>query len=260
MRSNQPRRVNWFIHEYRKMKIKIISAYNEGYEDIGSLSAKSIALYSIAHGYDYEIFKLENFDRPASWSKIYYLMQEIQKKTHEYLFWVDADACFIRSDADIADETISQKDIYLVNHLCTRRPDKNERGLHVQSEIPNCGTMLIKSTDWSSRFLKLVWDDIDYLHHVWWEQAVFHKLMGYHYEISHGQFKNVPNEQVMSHFGWLNGIWNCVPTSSQGDMGVPITVNPHNPAILHFAGMKNSIRIEEMRKLKMDTTPLYKIK
>jgi hypothetical protein len=239
------------------MRIKIISAYNEAFEDVGSISAKSIALYAIAHNMDYEIFKLENFDRPPAWSKIYYLMQEINKNQYDYILWVDADACFIRSDVNIADEIQIDKDMLMVNHFCMRRPMPDQYGLYVMSEIPNTGVLLLKSSTWCLRFLEKVWSDVDFLHHVWWEQSVFHKLMGYHFEITHGQFKNVPNVEIMAHIGWLNGIWNCVPTSSVGGVGQPLTINPYDPVIVHFAGMKNHFRLQEMRRLKLNSISLY---
>jgi lipopolysaccharide biosynthesis glycosyltransferase len=234
------------------MKLKIITAYDDGYKDVGDLSAKSIALYAFANNFEFEIFNVNTFDRPPAWIKIYLLIQEIKSNKYDYILWVDADACFIRVDKNILDEVRPDKDIYLVNHLCTIGRLDGCPGLSLQCERPNTGVMLVKASNWSTQFLETIWQQEEFINHGWWEQAALHKLIGYHYEISNGATKNEPVESILSHIHWLNNRWNCVPTAMDPTTDEPIVKNQLDPIIIHYAGMKNELRLNEMNKLKLE--------
>jgi len=234
------------------MQLKIISAYNQHYKEIGDISARSIALYATANNFDFEIFNIDNFDRPPAWIKIQLLIQEINSKKYDFILWIDADACFIRVDKNIMDELKPNKDFYLVNHRCTIGQINEFPGLSVQCERPNTGVMLVKTTEWSKRFLENIWRQEEFINHGWWEQAALHKLIGYHYEISNREIKNNPVSEVLSHIHWLNSRWNCVPTAENLTIDEPITKNAFDPVIVHYAGMKHEMRLKEMKKLKLE--------
>lgn len=234
------------------MKLKIISAYNQHFKEVGDISAKSIALYATVNNFEFEIFNIDNFDRPPSWMKIYLLIQEIKSKKYDFILWIDADACFIRVDKNILDEVKLNKDFYLVNHICTIGQIKGFPGLSVQCERPNMGVMLIKTTDWSKQFLENIWQQEEFIHHYWWEQAALHKLIGYYYEISNRKIKNDPISEVLSHIQWLNSKWNCVPTVGDPRSDEPLTKNAFDPIIVHYAGMTNEMRLKEMKKLRLE--------
>ena len=66
-----------------KYKIKIISAYNEGFKNIGEFSAISIKKYANKFKYDYQIYKIpNNFDRPLAWYKIKLLRELIKNEKY----------------------------------------------------------------------------------------------------------------------------------------------------------------------------------
>ena len=238
-------------------RLKIITAFDEGFADLGAISAKSIAHYAVAHDYDYEIFRDVNVGRPPAWAKVHYLMAELRAGKYDYLLWVDADACFVRLDQDILEEAAADKDISLVNHMCLNGPLTDYPGLHVMSERPNTGVMLVKATNWSLAFLEKVWAQEDCIDSGWWDNTAFHKLMGYFFEITEGKEKNRLVDEVMEHIGWLDCTWNSVPTPADGISGMPVTINAYNPVIVHFAGMKKERRLEEMQALVLHDVSLH---
>ena len=74
--------------------------------------------------------------------------------------------------------------------------------------------------------------------------------MGYTYEISGRTEKNNPIANVMSHIGWLDDIWNAVPTSIHKNLtGKQVTQYPYNPIIIHFAECLNEVCMKEMGAL-----------
>jgi hypothetical protein len=235
----------------KQSRLKIITAFDRAFDQIGELAAKSIAQYAAARGYDYEIFRDVKVGRPPAWAKIHYLMAELRAGKYDHVLWIDADACFARLDRDILAEAPADADIAMVNHLCLRSTLADYPGMFVVCERPNTGVMLVKATDWSLEFLEKVWAQEDCINGQWWEQSAFHKLMGYHYEITNGAEKNRPVDEVLRHIGWLDCAWNCVPTPANGISGVPVAINAFNPVIVHFAGMKNERRLKEMQDVLM---------
>ena len=242
----------------RQSRLKIITAFDRGFAQIGALAAKSIAQYAAAHGYNYEVFRDIDVGRPPAWSKVHYLIAELRAGKYDYLLWVDADACFARLDRDILEEAPEGKDLSLVNQMCLRAPLADYPGMYVVCERPNTGVMLVKATDWSLQFLEKVWAQEDCIHGRWWEQTAFHKLMGYLFEITEGKEKNQLVEEVMAHIGWLDCAWNSVPTPANGVSGIPVAINAYKPMIVHFAGMKNEQRLKEMQSLEMDDASLHR--
>jgi hypothetical protein len=230
-------------------RLKIITAFDQAFAQIGEIAAKSIAHYAVAHGYDYEFFRDVNVGRPPAWAKVHYLMAELRAGKYDYVLWVDADACFVRLDKDILDDAPADKDISLVNHMALRAALADYPGVYAVCERPNTGVMLVKATDWSLEFLEKVWAQEDCINGRWWEQTAFLKLMGYLYEITDGKEKNQPVDAVMAHIGWLDCEWNAVPTPANGVSGVPVVINAYQPVIVHFAGMKNERRLKEMQSV-----------
>jgi len=241
----------------RQSRLKIITAFDQGFAEIGALAAKSIAHYAVAHDYDYQIFRDVNVGRPPAWAKVHYLMAELRAGKYDHVLWVDADACFVRLDRDILEEAPADKDISLVNQMCLRAPLADYPGVYVVCERPNTGVMLVKATDWSLEFLEQVWAQEDCINGRWWEQTAFHKLMGYLFEITEGKEKNQLVDEVMEHIGWLDCAWNSVPTPANGISGMPVAINAYNPVIVHFAGMKNELRLKEMQAVVMNGVSLH---
>jgi hypothetical protein len=248
---NDEEKVKYLSTDAITRKLKIITAYDDAFKQIGDVASRSIRIYASIFGFDHQTYFNTKLDRPPAWAKIAHLINEIKSGTHEYILWVDADACFIRGDVNIMDSLSDEKDIYMVNHLCTRNSVKNMPGVYFQCERPNTGVLLVKSNKWSLEFLEAVWVQKDCINHEWWEQAAFHKLMGYFYEISHGERINKLNEDVMSHIGWLDNSWNSVPTKSSITQNEIVT-NSIAPSVIHFAGINNNERLKMMKNLRFN--------
>jgi lipopolysaccharide biosynthesis glycosyltransferase len=230
-----------------KVTLKIITAFDENFAALGKHCSNSIINYAKYHHFDYGIYNVSRFDRPPAWAKIECLIREAKLKIHDYILWVDADAIFVRLDENILFQLPKDKDIFMCNHLVSLENISGCLGLSVQCERPNTGVILVKTTDWSINFLEQVWAQTDFINHGWWEQAAFHKLMGYSFEISDRTIMNQPVENVMSHIGWLDNIWNAVPTTINKTVtGKQLTQYPYRPVIIHFAGCLNEVRIKEM--------------
>ncbi len=239
------------------MRLKIISAYDENFSEVGKFSEKSIKIFSAARGCDFEIYRSLDPSRPPAWSKIKYLLENILNGGFDYILWVDADACFVRADMDILEGISLDCDIHMVNHLCRIETPKKMQGLEFYCERPNAGVLLVKCSQWSVEFLRKVWAQNAFINHGWWEQAAFHYLMGYHFEISGHKKQNSIVKDVMSHIGWLDGAWNSVPTGSGDGVTPPLVIQPTRSAILHLAGMPQELRIKTMRSLVFNSFPFF---
>lgn len=227
------------------MRLKIVTAYNDGFSELGDLCAESALAYAAKYGYEFEAIKLHSLDRPPAWYKIKILINEIGRENIDWVLWVDADAIFKNFKINVMDYVDQKLDIHMVKHRCPVGPLKGADGLWLYAERPNTGVMVVKKSDWSARQLDKIWNATQYLNHKWWEQAAVHDLMGYHFEISGGSRSNMPNSDFLSHVGWLPAIFNSVPTPT---MGVPAH-NEYDPVIVHFAGMENSERLFHMQKI-----------
>lgn len=232
--------------------LKILSAYDDNFSEIGAISEKSIRLYATLHNADFEVRRNFQTGRPPAWAKIRYLIDEIRKGEHEFLLWIDADACFVRGDADILICVRPEKDLFLVNHCVNGGMLTNFPGVHAYFERPNTGVILARSSRWSLEFLERVWNKTEYMNHPWWENAALMAEIGYWQEISHGAKPNQPDQRTLAKIGWLPLEWNSVPTEVNGE---PAGI-AQKPIILHFAGMPNESRIREMRQLQFAPIPL----
>ena len=231
--------------------LKLITAYDHNFEEIGNISSKTMKIYTTIHGFSFETYREIDKNRPPAWSKIRLIIEELNKNEHEYILWIDADACIVDPKHNILDHIDRTKDIHLVNHMCTLGQISNRPGLYLQVERPNTGVLLVRNSSYSLEFMQNVWNMEQYLYHDWWEQAAVHDLLGYNYEISRGAKVNQFNTDRIDRIGWLKGQWNAIPTSADEQHGYPVCKFPLEPIIIHYAGIQNSIRLQLMKKLQI---------
>lgn len=223
-------------------KLKIITAYDDNYKQIGDLSAKSIRLYAACHGYDYEIFPLAPIDRPPAWQKVKLVKDELAKGEHEFVMWVDADACFVRGDRDIADELDADKDFFIVKYIINERP--LAKGVFWGIERPNTGVFVARRGDYCLRLLDEVWAKDKYCQHPWWEQAALMDIIGYRVELTNDVNANNFDNPWTEKIKWLPLEWNS------WDRWKPECIGEvFDPVIIHYPGRPQDFRIEHMSKL-----------
>lgn len=145
---------------------KIITAYNNKFKELANYNIPIIKNYCEYYGYSYQIYEIpENYPRPAAWSKIDYLIQEINNRPNQYTLWIDADAIILRHDIDLWSFVEPEKYFYLSR-------DNNNI---------NTGVMLLKNNDIIKKFLTKSWSLTKYLNHIWWEQASIIELIDTNY-------------------------------------------------------------------------------
>jgi len=139
------------------------------YVELLAISSITFEAYAALHGYDLRLStQLLAPDRPPAWSKIALVRQLLER--YDEVLWVDADAIFLDISKDIADLIRSDKDLYLVEHIWAENDSWR---------AANTGVFLVRSTDWSRRFLDRVWMAERFIDHAWWENAAVLDLLGY---------------------------------------------------------------------------------
>ena len=118
--------------------------------------------YAERHGYDYFEFHEEkwNRDRPIAWSKVPVWSEfAAMKDKYDYLWVSDADVLITNHDLKLEDWIISllpsNKDLLICWDSCG---------------TPNSGNMILRTSEWTVDFFNRVWDQTQYLYHIWWEQ------------------------------------------------------------------------------------------
>lgn len=227
-------------------KIKVVTAYDQGFASVGNIAAKSIAVYAAANGLDFEILPMPAMDRPPAWGKIAIIANQFANCRADFLLWVDADACFVRTDRNIAEVVKDGKDFYLVSHQIQKaRPSP---GIVVYAERPNTGVFLIRRSEWSLKFLNSIWQMTKYISHPWWENAAVLDLLGYRFELTGNMADNKLEQQILEKVDWLPLEWNSLPCLGRMNE-VAYSGEVFEPIIVHYAGVKMEDREPLMRAL-----------
>lgn len=127
--------------------------------------------YCAKHGYDYVEAHDEswNRERPVAWSKVL-LWKRYAARTDTYDFiWI--------SDADVY---ITNPEIRLEDHVLPLLPIGKDLLLTYDTcQHVNSGNMILRPGAWAVEFCQRVWDQTDYLYHIWWENAAICHLMAH---------------------------------------------------------------------------------
>ena len=97
-------------------KLKILSGYNYRYRNVGKESEKTIIKYANYFNFDYEIDKRNSFERHFYWLKIKMLIDHLEKGSHQYYLWLDADTFVCRYE-NILDHVDRSKHICIHNQF-----------------------------------------------------------------------------------------------------------------------------------------------
>jgi|TARA_B110000114_G_scaffold178949_1_gene212685 hypothetical protein len=229
------------IKNTKKYKIKIITSYDDKYKNIGDITSKTFKKYAEKYDYVFENVKMPKMDRPYAWSKINILLDEIQKNNFEYLLWVDADSYFNNYEKNISEIIDEKKEIYMVKHYCEVHKGTKFKNTKLTILRINSGVMLLKSSDYNYNFLTKVWNNKKFINHPWWEQAAIMDIIGFRAELNHNLNDNIGNS-ILDKIKFLSGRWNSIPSN------LDLSMEKHNPIIIHMAGMKNENREKYLKK------------
>lgn len=187
-------------------RVTVLTAYDAGYAAVGDVSRANKTAYCARHGYRF-VCRTDGFDpdRPSSWSKVPFIRAELAAA--EWVFWTDADALVMNAAVPVTRFVQDCVDVVLSG-------DPNH-GI-------NAGHMLVRSTEWSARFLDRVYARTEFLHHPWWENAAVIRLYA-------------EDEDVRRHAAVVpNALFNGFPYPDAGYTS--------GGFVAHFAGMTGADR------------------
>jgi hypothetical protein len=129
----------------------------ETYKEATRYATRSKEIYCAKHGYPFfDEEDLVDHSRAFSWSKIPLILRHLPD--FDYIVWIDG-------DAQIMDPSIRLED--RIDYLSEGRDITIARD-HV---CPNMGVILIKNTEWSRKFLNLIYDQEHMIDAANWEQC-----------------------------------------------------------------------------------------
>ncbi len=233
----------------KNKKLKILSGYNFRYRSIGKKSEESIIKYANHFNFDYEIDKTNKFERHFYWLKIKMIIENLEKGTHDFLFWVDADAFFCKFE-NILDHVDKSKHLFVHNNFFKSSHKTKYKFVNYLTWAPNVGVLLIRNTNWSLNFFKNVWNKKKYLDHFWPDNAAFMDELGFKAEISKISSNSV-NKDTLKKIFFLPGTWNSMPKKNYKNPEKDEVSNFYfDPIIIHLAGIRKRDRLKFIRDYK----------
>lgn len=186
------------------------------------LAREPLEDYAARHGYDLVVEQEPVApERPLSWSKIPLLRRALAD--HDVAVWVDADAIFVDTSADLADELEPDRFLYFVQH---RFGDL---------DAGNCGVLMLRSSWEAEEFLDRVWSMTQFLDHPWWEQGAVLTLLGYEVPLDACHARIRRPSAWFTRTKLLTNEWNS------------IRLDPApRPRIKHYAGETHEARVRGM--------------
>jgi hypothetical protein len=130
------------------------------------LAREPLEDFAARHGYDLHLqTEAEDPSRPLSWSKVPLLRRLLGE--YDVAVWVDADAIFLDTSRDIAEELEDDRFLYLCMHR------------YEGQDAANCGILMLRSCDEALALLDDVWAMTEFVDHPWWEQAAILTQLGF---------------------------------------------------------------------------------
>ncbi len=178
--------------------------------------------YANKHGYTY-IQGDESFwdrERPISWSKIPFLLKQLETIPEGDIVWL--------SDADVF---ITNPTYKLETHVLPLLPAEKDMLMTFDScGHVNAGNILMRNTPWLRDFWKRVYQQTDCIYHIWWENAGILKLM----ETNSSDAEKIQITHECKRFNaYLMGLPNA-PLWEPGDF------------LVHFAGVYDSKKMNSL--------------
>ena len=137
----------------------VVSLATDEIVELRNVSFPNKVAYAERWGYGCIMSTVAEATRPASWSKILLLLNNLGRS--EWLWWSDADSVVTCFEVTLSSLVVSGADLI----LCS---DTN--GI-------NCGSMLVRSCGAVESFLQAVWQEAQFVNHCWWEQAAVRFLL-----------------------------------------------------------------------------------
>jgi galactosyl transferase GMA12/MNN10 family len=188
--------------------------------------------YAARHGYRYIQGEEEWWDRerPIAWSKLGFWKAHLEKAEEGALFWISDADVYITNEERTLDTTVlplfpPSADILMTFDSCGHE---------------NSGNMLFRNSPWLRSFLDRVWNQTEFLYHIWWENGaishLYHSDLTVRAKIEVTQEARSFNAYLMGHPG--AALWE------PGDL------------LVHFAGIYDSDQMRGLiARIKVGETP-----
>jgi glycosyl transferase family (putative galactosyltransferase) len=162
-------------------------------------SGETFRRYALKHGYEYvQGSGAMAEDRPVAWAKIPLLLHLLE--AFELVVWIDADAVILDDSVDIASELAPDAWQAMVAH-------------HWGDEVsPNTGVWVLRRGSRSSEFLRAVWQSVEFVDAVFWENAAVMHLLGFTYRTPRRLIN--PASEWLDGTQWLSEEWNRLTAHS----------------------------------------------
>lgn len=205
------------------MKLTILTlAIGKDYCKALSKALVSKQQYADRHGYVYIQAGEEHWDRnrPISWSKVPFLLSQLEKLDDGDIVWLsDADVYItnpsLKFEEHVMPLFLDSHDMLMTNDACG----------HI-----NAGNIVMRNSPWLRSFWKRVYEQTDVIYHIWWENAGILKLM----EANESDRKKILVTQQHKRFNaYLMGL-DSQPKWEQGDF------------LVHFAGVYDAKKMENL--------------
>ena len=151
------------------MLIILTLAIGVDYRKSLAKALNSKRVYAEKHSYTYVEGGEEWWDRtrPIAWSKVPFLMDQLQRLPEGSLVWL--------SDADVLITNLTLK---VEDHVMPLLPDDKDMLLVFDAcKHLNSGNILMRNTAWTRDFWRKVNERTDCTYHIWWENMAIIKLI-----------------------------------------------------------------------------------
>ena len=202
--------------------------------------------YCEKHGYDWvEHWKIRDESRPPAWSKILYILDELEKGIHDWVFWIDSDAIIMDENTKL-EEFVDERFDFVITS---------------DGSSWNTGVFFVQNTDLAEVLLRQAYDLEEFIEHASWEQGAFinacikksSRVKVIDLQEGEKGFNSVylsnvngwwENDKCVHNIGAFNAIYHMhnfkEAEYKKGDF------------ILHFAGMDTEGRVEKLKELRPD--------
>jgi len=187
-------------------------------------SLQSKRNYAAKHGYKYVEGGEEYWDRtrPIPWSKIAFVLGELEKAPEGALFWL--------SDSDVL---ITNSELRLESHVVPLLPEGKDLLLTIDAcGHLNSGNMILRNSPWLRDFWRRMDKQPDLTYHIWWENAALIRLL-----------ETVPGDLAKTELSTDHTRCNAY---LQGLPGQPLWTP--GCFLVHFAGVYDLEKMVELQK------------
>lgn len=142
-------------------KVAIVTMYDDPIKSYASYATAVTNMYAFKHKYEVIVIRDRLSDRAPQWDKVFAVWKVLEKKDHDYVFWIDSDATFNDFNKNLLEDIIktkgSNKNIIIGDDSVNKSKstvDKKPNSIFV-----NTGSFAIKNNEWSRNFLKTWWEN-----------------------------------------------------------------------------------------------------